>query len=74
MRQNHSDRTARTGQSGQVSLTGHPGWVSLDRTERTGLPGHDRVIKGAVDNGFGAVQFSRIAGTGQYIAGTGQLV
>jgi hypothetical protein len=38
------------------------------------LPGHDRVIKGAVDKGFGNVQLSRIAGTGQYTAGTGQLV
>ncbi len=31
----HQDSTARTGQSGQVILTGHPGWVSLDRTART---------------------------------------
>jgi hypothetical protein len=49
--QNHSDRTAGTGQSRQVSLTRPPGLVRLDRTERTGLPEHDSGIKRAVDKG-----------------------
>jgi hypothetical protein len=47
--QNRSDRTVGTNQSGQIGLTGHPGWVSLDRTERTRLPGHDSGINKAVD-------------------------
>ncbi len=43
------DWTDRTGQSGQIGLTGQPGRVHLDRTERTGLPGHDSGIRRAVD-------------------------
>jgi hypothetical protein len=44
--------------------------VSLDRTERTGLPGHDSNIKRAVDKGVWAEQldqdsWDRAAGTGQ---------
>jgi hypothetical protein len=44
--------------------------VSLDRTERTGLPGHDSGIKRAVDKGFWAEQleqdsWDRAAGTEQ---------
>jgi hypothetical protein len=50
---------ARTGQPGQVSLSGHPGWVSLDRTERTGLPGHDSHIKRAVDKGVWAEKLEK---------------
>jgi hypothetical protein len=47
--EDNSDKTARNDQSRQVSLTGQPGWVSLDRTERIGLPGHDSGVKRAVD-------------------------
>ncbi len=50
---------ARTGQPGQVSLTGHPGWVSLDRTERTGLPRHDSRIQRAVDKGVWAEKLEK---------------
>ncbi len=67
------DRTAGTGQSRQASLTGHPGWVSLDRTERTGLPGHDSVIKSAVDKGVWAEQLEQDSWEGQHTARTGQL-
>ncbi len=70
MGQNYSDRTAGTGQSGQVSLMGKPGWVSLDRTERTELPEHDSNIKRAVDKGvraekLGQDSWYRTAWTGQ---------
>jgi hypothetical protein len=51
-------------------VTGYPGWVNLDRTERTGLPGHDSGVKRAVDMGVWAEEleqdsWDRIAGTGQ---------
>ncbi len=40
-------------------MTGQPGWVSLDKTERTGLPGHDSGIKRAVDKGVWAEQLEK---------------
>jgi hypothetical protein len=75
---NHSDGTAGKGQSGQVSLTGHPRWVSLDRTERTGLPGHDSGIKRTVDKGVWAEQleqdsWDKAAHSWDRTAGIGQL-
>jgi hypothetical protein len=63
-----------TGQSRQVGLTCQPGWLSLDRTERTGLPGHRTGIQRAVDKNVWAEQLigqlrkgsrDRIAGMGQ---------
>jgi hypothetical protein len=39
--------------------------VSLDRTERTGLPEHDSDIKSAVDNSVWAEQLEQAAGTGK---------
>jgi hypothetical protein len=62
-----------------VNLRGQPEWVSLDKTERTGLLGHDSDIKRAVDKGVWAEQLEQTAGTGQQgqdsqdgTAGTGQ--
>ncbi len=69
------DRTTQTAQPGQVSLEtlalhvslrGQPGWVSLDRTERIGLPGLDSRIERAVDKGVRVEKLQdRTAGTGQ---------
>jgi hypothetical protein len=43
------DSIAGTRQSGQVSLTGQPRQVSLEWTERTGLPGDGIGVRRAVD-------------------------
>jgi hypothetical protein len=37
--------TAETGQSGHASLTGQPGQVSLERTEKAGLSKHDSSVR-----------------------------
>jgi hypothetical protein len=42
----HLGRTVVTGQSQQVGLTGSLDAVSLERTEMTGLPGHDSGVGG----------------------------
>jgi hypothetical protein len=62
----------KTGQCGQVSLTGLPGWASLDMTERTGLPGHDNRIKRALDKDVWAEQLEQ--DSRDWTAGTGQTV
>jgi hypothetical protein len=62
-------------------LTGRPdrqpGQVSLERTEMTGLPGHDKGVTRAVANAAWAGQleqdsYDRTAGTGQMVR-TGHL-
>jgi hypothetical protein len=58
--------------------TGQPGWVSMDRAERTGLSGHDSSDKRTVDTGVRAArQDGRAGQQGQdgldRAAGTGQL-
>ncbi len=73
------DRATQTGQPEQasldrlashISLISRPGWVSLDKTERIELPGHDSDVKRAVDKGAWAEQleediWDRATGTGQ---------
>jgi hypothetical protein len=71
-RTTETGQLAGTGQSGQVSLIGQSQWVSLDRTERTGLPGKDSGIKRLVDKGIWAAQLEqdsrgRATGTGQLV-------
>jgi hypothetical protein len=39
--------------------TGQPGWVSVVRTERTGLPGHDSSVRRALDKGVWAEQLGQ---------------
>jgi hypothetical protein len=66
------DRTTRTVQLGQDSRTGQldrtvltgrphrqPGQVSLERTEITGLPGHDSGVSSAVANSAWAGQLEQ---------------
>jgi hypothetical protein len=52
--QDNWDRTSGKGQSDRTVSTGwpdrQPGQVSLERTEMTGLPGHDSGVRRAVAN------------------------
>jgi hypothetical protein len=64
------DKTVGTGHSPQLGPTGQPEQVNLERTEMTGLPGHDSGVRSAVNKVAWAGQleqdsWDRTAGTGQ---------
>jgi hypothetical protein len=52
LRKNIWQRTTRTGQPEEVSMRGQPRQASLDRTERTSIPGYDSKDRITVSGGL----------------------